>query len=136
MATVKLKNGEITLYQRPDSENWYAGFRMAQGGRKQESLRTSNKELAVERALERYTTIHLHHKLGLTDSTVSFDEAADAWLEELAAEVAAGTRKARTLIDYKLVVERYLKPYFGKSSVDGISHNDVAKYRAWRRITG
>ena len=133
MATVKLKNGEITLYQRPDSENWYAGFRMAQGGRKQESLRTSNKELAVERALERYTTIHLHHKLGLTDSTVSFDEAADAWLEELAAEVAAGTRKARTLIDYKLVVERYLKPYFGKSSVDGISHNDVAKYRAWRR---
>ena len=99
MATVKLKNGEITLYQRPDSENWYAGFRLAQGGRKQESLRTSNKELAVERALERYTTIHLHHKLGLTDSTVSFDEAADAWLEELAAEVAAGTRKARTLID-------------------------------------
>ena len=93
MAPIKLKDGEITLYQRPDSENWYGGYRLPGGGRKQESLKTSNKELAVERALERYTQIHLHRKLGLSDTIVSFAEAADSWLEELAAEVAAGAEK-------------------------------------------
>ena len=129
VATVKLKDGEIRLYQRPDSENWYAGFRLPGGGRKQESLKTSNKQLAVERAIERYTQIHQNRKLGLSDTIVSFAEAADSWLEELAAEIAAGTRKERTLIDYKPVVERYLKPFFGKFNVGAIPHTEVAKYR-------
>ena len=54
MATVRLRDGEVTLYTRGDSKNWYAGFRLARGGRLQESLKTRNKAMAKERALERH----------------------------------------------------------------------------------
>ena len=43
MATVKLRDGEVTLYTRADSKNWHVGIRLPGGGRKQESLNTRNK---------------------------------------------------------------------------------------------
>ncbi len=33
MPTVKLRDGDITLYTRGDSANWYAGYRLPDGGR-------------------------------------------------------------------------------------------------------
>jgi len=131
--TVKLRDGDITLYTRGDSANWYAGYRLPDGGRLQESLRTANKAEARERALARYDDLKWRKKLGLTQDTVSFAQAADAWIEALQAEVAAGTRRLRTVLDYRPVVERYLKPYFGDKAVDSVVLNDIAKYRVWRR---
>jgi len=43
LPTVKLRDGDITLYTRGDSANWYAGFRLPDGGRLQESLKTRNR---------------------------------------------------------------------------------------------
>lgn len=133
MPTVKLRDGDITLYTRGDSANWYAGFRLPNGGRQQESLKTRNKAEAKERAIARYDEIKWRSKLGLTQDTVSFAQAADAWIAELEGEVAAGTRKVRTVIDYKPVVDRYLKPFFAGKAIDNITAPDIAKYRVWRR---
>jgi hypothetical protein len=80
MATVRLRDGEVTLYTRGDSKNWYAGFRLARGGRLQESLKTRNKAVAKERALERHDDLRARAKYGLTQNTVTFAHAADAWL--------------------------------------------------------
>ena len=133
MPTVKLRDGDITLYTRGDSVNWYAGYRLPDGGRLQESLKTANKAEARERALARYDDLKWRKKLGLTQDTVSFAQAADAWIEALEAEVEAGTRRLRTVLDYRPVVERYLKPFFGDKAVDSVVLNDIAKYRVWRR---
>ena len=133
MPTVKLKDGEITLYTRDDSANWYAGFKMPGGGRLQESLKTKNKAVAKERAVERYDALKWRAKLGMTQDTVSFADAADAWLLELEAQVAAGSRKPRTGIDYRPAIERYLKPYFADKNINSIKPTNIAKYRIWRR---
>lgn len=107
MATVRLQDGEVSLYTRGDSKNWYASFRKPGGGRLQESLKTQNKATAKETALARHDEIKWRAKFGMTNKTVSFAEAADAWLLDLEKQVAAGARKNRNVIDYSPVVERY-----------------------------
>jgi hypothetical protein len=93
VATVKLRDGAITLYTRGDSANWYAGYKLQGGGRLQETLKTQNKAEAKERALERYEDLKWRAKHGLPANTVTFSEAANAWLLELESQVIAGSRK-------------------------------------------
>ena len=73
-----------------------------------------------------YEDMYFRHKHGLTTVAVLFKDAADAWLKELRAEVRAGARNERTVIDYEPVVERYLKPYFGSKAMDTIKASDIA----------
>lgn len=139
MATVRLRDGEDSLYTRGDSKNWYASFRKPGGGRLQESLKTQNKATAKEAALARHDEIKWRASFGMTHKTVSFAEAADAWLLDLEKQVAAGGRKNRNVVDYAPTIERYLKPYFTGRNVDNVTTADIGKYRIWRReywVTG
>ena len=139
MPTVKLRDGDVTLYTRGDSKNWYAGFRLPNGGRLQKSLKTRNKAEAKERAIAQYDDIKWRHKLGLSSKSVTFSHAATAWLGEIRAEVAAGSRKSRTVIDYEPVVDRYLNPFFEGREIEGIKQADISRYTSWRRdywVTG
>ena len=133
MATVRLRYGEVTLYTRGDSKNWYANFHKPGGGRLQESLKTQNKATAKEVALARYDEIKWRDRLGMTERTVAFAEAADAWLLDLDKQVAAGLRKKRNIVDYAPTIQRYLNPYFAGKTIDSITAADVAKYKLWRR---
>lgn len=133
MASIKLRDGEVTLYKRSDSKNWQLEVRLPDGGRVQQSLKTANEQVARDKATKLHDEIYFRHRMGLSAKTVTFAEAADSWLKELRAEVAAGVRKLRTVIDYEPVVERYLKPYFGAKPVDSIKQSDIAQYRSWRR---
>lgn len=73
MAKVRLRDGKLALYTRGDSKNWYASFRLARGGRLQESLKTQNKAVAKERARERHDD--------LPDVSKSYRETGGAILE-------------------------------------------------------
>jgi hypothetical protein len=46
MTSVKLRDGDITLYHRRDSKNWQADIRLPDGGRHTLSLRTANEKVA------------------------------------------------------------------------------------------
>ena len=139
MTSMKLRDGDITLYHRRDSKNWQADIRLPDGGRHTLSLRTANEKTAKDKATLIYEDMYFRYKHGLTAVVVLFKDAADAWLKELRAEVRAGARNERTVIDYEPVVERYLKPYFGNKPIDTIKASDIAQYRSWRRdywVTG
>jgi hypothetical protein len=139
MTNMKLRDGDITLYHRRDSKNWQADIRLPDGGRHTLSLRTANEKTAKDKVILIYEDMYFRHKHGLTAVVVLFKDAADAWLKELRAEVRAGSRNERTVIDYEPVVERYLKPYFGNKPIDTIKASDIAQYRSWRRdywVTG
>jgi hypothetical protein len=110
MPTVKLRDGDITLNTRGDSANCYAGYRLADGGRLQESLKKRSKAEAGERAIGRYDEFEWRSMLGLTPDTVSFAQAADAWIEALEGEAAAGTRKAPTAASAKRTRSRCITP--------------------------
>ena len=43
MTSIKLRDGDITLYHRRDSKNWQADIRLPDGGRHTLSLRTANE---------------------------------------------------------------------------------------------
>jgi hypothetical protein len=139
MTNIKLRDGEVTLYHRTDSKNWQVEIRLPDGGRQTASLRTANEQIAKERAIKIHDEIYFRHRMGLSSQTVTFSEAADAWIKELRAAVRAGARKERTVIDYEPVAERYLKPFFGSRPIDCIKAADIAQYRSWRRdywVTG
>ena len=133
MSTVKLKKGKITLFHRSDSKYWYAIYKLNGGVRKPESTHCVDLDDAKEHALDRYAELDYRTTRGLQPNTVTFTQAADAWLTELETEVATGSRKPRILVDYRPIVDRYLKPYFGSKKVDAVTTNDIQKYRTWRR---
>ena len=108
-------------------------MRLPTGGREQSSLKTANEQMAKERALKLYDKIYFRHRTGLSTKTVTFADAADAWIKELKADVAAGSRKVRTVLDYEPITKHYLKPYFGDKPIDCIKASDIAQYRSWRR---
>jgi integrase len=80
-----------------------------------------------------YEEAKVRERMGLSARSVTFNHAADAWLEEIKAEVEAGQRKLRNLIDYAPIVTRYLKPFFGEKSIDEIQNADITRFRSWRR---
>lgn len=133
MATTWLRDGELCIYTRGDSKNYYMGYRLETGERKQESTKTRNKALAKARASKRFDAVKSRENHGLTQNTVSFAEAADAWLDDIRKQVLASVRKERNIVDYAPIVERYLKPFFEGKDIDRITNPDIAKYKIWRR---
>jgi hypothetical protein len=139
MPDIKLRDGEVTVYTRADSPSYWVGIHLPNGGRLQKSLRTKKVEDARERAIKLYDELVWRDRLGLTQETKTFAEAAKAWLKHLAGDVRAGVRNSRNLADYEPVLTRYLLPFFGEKAIDSIKQPDVERYKIWRRdywITG
>jgi integrase len=139
MVQIKLRDGEVTIYTRPDSASYWVALHLPNGGRKQYSLRTKNVEDARERAIKAYDELVWRNRLGLTLQTKTFAEAAKAWLKHLEGDIRAGTRNSRNLADYEPVVRRYLVPFFGDKAIDTIKQPDIEQWKIWRRdywITG
>jgi hypothetical protein len=139
MVQVKLRDGEVTVYTRPDSPSYWVGLHLPNGGRLQKSLRTNKLETARERATKIFDELVWRDRLGLTQETKTFADAAKAWLKHIQGDIRAGQRNSRNLADYEPVVWRYLIPFFGDKAVDAIKMTDVERYKIWRRdfwITG
>ena len=66
MTSIKLRDGDITLYHRRDSKNWQADIRLPDGGRHTLSLRTANEKLAKDKVILIYEDMYFRHKHGLT----------------------------------------------------------------------
>ena len=133
MTTLKLADGKVAVFTRLESPYWQVAFKLGDGTRIQKSLGTMDQAVARERAMVMYDEARFRERAGLSARAVSFADAADAWLKELQAEVRAGLRKQRNVIDYSPIVERYLKPFFGEKTIDEIREPDIAQYRSWRR---
>ena len=52
MTSIKLRDGDITLYHRRDSKNWQADIRLHDGGRHTLSLRTANEKVAKDKVMD------------------------------------------------------------------------------------
>jgi hypothetical protein len=106
MVQVKLRDGEVTVYTRPDSPSYWVGLHLPNGGRLQKSLRTNNLEAARERATKIFDELVWRDRLGLTQETKTFADAAKAWLKHIQGDIRAGQRNSRNLADYEPVVWR------------------------------
>ncbi len=125
----------MLIFHRADSPNWFALWRTDDGTQIQQSLRTTDRALATERATRLYIEYETKVKHGLSVKTTTFGYVCDVLLTEVEDElVQRGKEHTTKLKDYRTRIERYFKPYFGDKPIDTIRSADIAKYRDWRRV--
>jgi integrase len=126
-------DGDIVLFYRGDSPKLYCRLRRPDGlGWIQRSTRYNRPDDAFHKAREWYDELRFRTKLGLTTDPKLFSLVADRYVEDLQREVDLGLRNPRHIRDYKPVVERYLKPFFGRMMIDETNNTKIEEYRRWR----
>lgn len=137
-----LKGGQLQIYVRSDTIKplWHARTHNPnRTGFITKSLKTTDKETAVERAEEWFDELKFKQRHGLVVHSRSVASICDLYVKELEEGVAAGVRTERHLRDYKAVANRYVRGFFGQKFVDNVRQRDVAEFEAWCRaywITG
>jgi hypothetical protein len=122
-------DGDVALFYRGDSPQLYCRLRRPDGlGWVQRSTKCNHPDEAFKRA----QGWHDELRLGLTTDPKLSSLVADRCLEDLQREVDLGLRNPRHVRDYKPVVERYLKPFFGQMMIDEVNNTKVEEYRRWR----
>ncbi|OOZ41329.1 hypothetical protein BOW53_04220 [Solemya pervernicosa gill symbiont] len=131
----KIRDGKILLYRRSDSgDNWHCRIKFPSKPYIRRSLKTDSREEAKQLAEEIFAELNYKSKRGLAVTSRKFRAVAKSFVEQLDARVAKDTINDKRAHDYKLVIDRYLIPYFGKKSIDNISDADVERYREWRKV--
>lgn len=128
---VHLRDGEVVLYKRPESDIWQARFKLFDRKWRRVSTKYANIEYAIRAACEAYDEARFRERLGLPIATRSFASVAKMAVVELKQEIAAGTGKS-IYKDYITVIEKYLLPYFATAKLTSIDYEAVQKFEQWR----
>ena len=128
---IRLIDGEVTVYKRPQSAQWQCRFKLANN--KWHSASTGTDELTEARrnAIVLYETVRIKIDAGLALTEKTFGQLA---LEEMAnmRRTSNGKRGERNYKDYFFIWRKYLIPFFGKYKVSEITQELVADFEAWR----
>ncbi|GAB5510407.1 MAG: hypothetical protein Rhims3KO_18080 [Hyphomicrobiales bacterium] len=128
--TITLIDGDVRLYRRPNSRAWQASFKI--DGR-WVRITTHCKRLAEakERAKELYVEYRIRQKSGLPVISKRFAAVAAYCIADMDKLLVAGAGKV-SFRDYKIVLERYLIPYFGDMFVSSITYAELQGFAKWR----
>lgn len=128
--TVTLLDGDVRLFRRAHSRAWQATFKI--DGR-WVRVTTQCKRLAdaKERARELYIEYKVRQKNGLPVVTKRFAAVAAYCIADMDKLLAAGAGKV-SFRDYKIVLNRYLIPYFGDMFVSSITYEQLQRFAKWR----
>ena len=127
----RLRDGELILYRRSDSQIWQYKFKRESGSWYRASTRKSVLEHAKRVAMDFHDEARYRERLGLAPAHKSFKDIALATVEDMQRDLAAGTGK-KIYVDYCSVIERYFIPYFGEKYLQNLKHKDIADFEAWR----
>jgi integrase len=99
-----------------------------------ETLKTSNKQEANQRAYERLLEIKLAEKKGSSVNKDTVAKGIDAFIAEYEERLAKGLSgyTKHMLRQYRKTICRYWNDYVGKKSLQDISLVDMEGYESWR----
>lgn len=119
--SIKLLDGDLTLYKRPTSNQWQCRFKLATGS--WHSATTGSEQLAeaTTQAIAIYETVKVKLASDLAIKTCTFRQLATQELD-LAARVVQANPNKRTHIDYIHIYTKYLIPFFGNCQINDITH--------------
>lgn len=126
-----LRDGEVVLYRRANSQVWQARCRLLSGQWLRFSTKQRNLTDAAPRACQVYDETRFRERLGLAPQSRRFRDVAEATLAQLRAELAAGTGKS-IYRDYCAAIERYFIPFLGNRFFDRIDHGVMLEFERWR----
>lgn len=128
---VKLRDGEVILYQRPESSRWQARYKLPDNKWHRITTKRSNLEEASRIATDAYDRARFRHQDGVNAVSRRFRDVADMTIRQMDAETQNGTGKV-IYKDYKHIIQAYLTPFFGRKQIDKISQDDISRFEAWR----
>ena len=129
--SIKLLDGDLTLYKRPHSHQWQCRFKLATGAWHSASTGSDQLAEATTQAIAIYETVKVKLASDLAIKTRTFRQLANQELAAAARVVHANPNK-RTHVDYIHIYTKYLIPFFGAYQINDITQEVVDDYSAWR----
>ena len=129
--SIKLLDGDLTLYKRPTSHQWQCRFKLATGAWHSASTGSDQIAEATTQAIAIYETVKIKIASDLAIKTRTFRQLANQELAAAARVVHANPNK-RTHVDYIHIYTKYLIPFFGAYQINDITQEVVDDYVAWR----
>jgi len=130
-ARIKLRDGEVVVFLRTQSQQWQCRYRLKDIGWVRRTTQTQNLETAIERACDWYDEARYRLRAGLAPEMKRIGDIARETIRELQTEMTAGRGK-RVYVDYCSVIERYIAPYFKNNYITTVSLKQIAEFEAWR----
>jgi integrase len=132
--TIVVRENEIRLVRRPDSERWQAHFKVdAIGKWIRKATGTPNLEKAKAFAEEQWFEAKVLARAGHPVVSKKFKSVADVVLRDLEIKVAEDKTKRGSNNDYISAINGYLIPFFGGYNVDRINQAVFTEFCEWRR---
>jgi hypothetical protein len=136
---VRLFDGKVVLYKRPDYKNDYWQYSIPVGDKfEKKSTKTSDLEKAKKIVSDRYREVVWFEERGMSAAPTSFEAAAKGWVEAQQRMIALGGKHVQ-LKQWIIITQRHLIPFFGKKLVSKIDQKEVNAYHdaylaAWQRL--
>jgi len=142
-----IRQGRIQLYRRTfqgtqyQSDSWYAYFKIPGEKPIRRSLKTSDKLEAESLAENQYFELVQKSKKGISLKSKQFIPVANAYLRDCEERVIRESSRPQYLREYKpkklksskLIIEKFLIPFFKDKSLQEITDFDIESYKEWRR---
>ena len=128
---IKLLDGLLTLYKRPNSSQWQCRFKLSTGAWHSASTGSDQIAEATTQAIAIYETVKVKVASDLAIKTKTFRQLATQELA-MAARVVQANPNKRTHVDYIHIYTKYLIPFFGAYQINDITQEVVDDYVAWR----
>lgn len=130
----KIKDDKVLVYRRSDSgDNWHCRIKFPNQPYIRRSLKTDIKEEAKKKASKIYEELSYRQEQGYSVVSRKFSAMCEGYLSRLLDDVEKGREREGKYKDHKIIIERYLKPYFGRKNVNLISNIDMEDYEQWRK---
>jgi integrase len=124
---------QYVLFLRKDSPYYWVRFSIPGQGQKRIGLKTDDIGKAAELAQEEYRRAVWRAEEGLLPGKTSFDKVARQYIKSIE-NAAKDSPKLRTKATAdKALLERYMIPFFGKSTITSINAPKLYEYLEWRR---
>ena len=129
--TIRLLQGELTLFKRPKSQQWQCRFKLPNGQWHAASTATEDLDVAQTQAVAIYETVKIKIGAGLAVTTKTFKQVA---LDEIAnmAQATDNNTGKRTYRDYTFAINKYLIPFFGQYEISQITNELLVDFESWR----
>jgi integrase len=138
----RIADGMVSVYTRRliKGDIYYARFKItnksvADGQRYvTESLDTTDKATALDRARQRYAEICLHERENKAIKSGSVKAEIEEFMQEYEAGVEKGLRRHSThmLIGFRKSIVRYFVEYIGHRPIQDVTADDLRRYETWR----
>ncbi len=120
----------LLVYKRERSNVWQCRVSV-DGSYQRVSTGTSDLAEAKEKAHELYLEAQFRKKNKLTPITRYFRDVAKHALDTIDKDLASDSGKA-IYREYKVIIQKYLTPFFGKYHIDNIDYPLLEKFDEWR----